>query len=110
DTATDVGPELDEADVTDANGRAVRFGTQADLLDVLDALEIASAADHVLAAGHLDDAAARLAVALANALDDAVDRDRVGKELVRVERHLVLLDEASHRGDFRDSRHGAQLI
>src|SRR5690606_33813950 len=56
-TAADFRPDLNRADVGDADGRAVLVGLDGDGLDVGDALEIAAPADEVFAPAHLDDPA-----------------------------------------------------
>ena len=73
-------------------------------LEVLDALHVAAAADHVLAPAELDEPAADVVVALADRGDHRVERDLERGEGVRVHRDLVLPDLAADGGDLRDPR------
>ena len=56
-----------------------------DLLEILDARDVAAAPDHELGLCHLDEAAADVAVAALDGAAHLVERDAVGGELVRVE-------------------------
>ena len=76
-----------------------------DLLDVLDALQVAAPAHHELAARELDEAPADLVVALPDRLDDARRcGDAVRRERVRVDGDLVLLLEPADGRDLGDAR------
>src|SRR5581483_615995 len=67
-------------------------------------------AHHVFLAGELQNAPADILIASTDLLDDTVDRDLVGEQAVRVDRDLVLADEPTDRGHFRDAGNGAKLI
>jgi hypothetical protein len=98
DSAPLVGPQFDARHVAQQHGRAA-LGLQHDPLDVLLAAQVAAAAHHVFALGHLDDAAADVAVVLAYGPHHRFEIDAIGMQLVRVGRDLVLLDESPHAGD-----------
>ena len=108
--AADVGAKLHVAHVADSDRRPVLLGPQADLLDVVDPLDVAPSPHHVLTPGELDDPAANLLVAHPNALDDAVDRDVIGEQLVRIDRHLVLLDVSADGGHLGHAGNSPDLI
>ena len=78
--------------------------------DVLDGLDVPEAAHHELGLGQLDETAADVVVA---ALDGALDlpqRNPVGQQLVGIDGHLVLLDEAADAGHLGDAGHAGQLV
>src|SRR5690606_2418382 len=64
-----VGHQLHPGDVADQHRRAP-FGAQHQVLDVLDAAQVAAAPDHVLGLGHFDHAATDVTVALRDHLGD----------------------------------------
>ena len=76
DAAPDVRPEPHLARRR-ARGPACRRASAPsdDLLDVVDRLQVAAAADHVLAARELEQASLDVVVARANRLDDVLDAD-----------------------------------
>ena len=74
---------------------------QGDLLQVVQPLDIAPHAQDELLLPHLDRAPAHLAVAALDGHADIGDREVVGAQLGRIDRHLVLLDEAADGRHFR---------
>ena len=104
-----VGHQLDAADVGDAHRRAV-LRLEDEVFDVLPAAQVAAAAHHVFGFGHLQRAAADVAVGIADHLGDAHQRDAVSLELGRVDRDLVLLHEAADAGDLGHPRRLGQLV
>src|SRR5262249_61084551 len=88
--------------IADVHRRAP-LGLQHDLLEIRHTTQIAPAAHHVLALTHLDDAAADIPVAGANALGDLRERNAEGPQLGRIDHDLVLLDEAADTRDLGDT-------
>ncbi len=91
DAAPDVGPEDDLAQILDPDGRAELAAADDDLLEVLNGLGVAAAADHVLGAAELHQPAADLGGAVAHCLDHLLDPDAVAAQPVGVDGDLVLL-------------------
>ena len=85
--------------VTQQQRGAAHSGAERDLLQILDAFQIAIGAHHVLRFRHLDDGGAGLLVALLDGGLDKGERDAVGAQLVRIDPHLVLAHHATHGGD-----------
>src|ERR1019366_8710252 len=108
--ATNIRPQLNESHAPHKNRSPVDLRAQRHGLEVGRISDIAPAAHHVFPPRKLQHAAAHLLITAANLFDDLVDRDFVGLQLVGVDRHLVLLDEAADGGDFSDARYGADLI
>ena len=81
-----------------------------DALEVGDRLRVPAAAHHVLGAAELDQPTASLRVAAAHRLDDALDREAVIAQPVRVHVHLVLLAEAAERSHLRHAGHRLQVV
>ena len=98
------------ADVADPDRRAALAGGHDDALEVGDRLRVAAAAHHVLGAAELDQPSAGLDVAAAHRLDDALDREAVIAQPVRVDVHLVLPAEAAERGHLRHAGHRLQVV
>ncbi|EXI64158.1 MAG: hypothetical protein AW08_03803 [Candidatus Accumulibacter adjunctus] len=104
-----IGHDLDAGDVADQHRRAA-LALDDQRLDVAAAAQVAPAAHHVLGLGHFDDAAADVAVRVADHLRDLHQRDAVGTQLDRIDGHLVGLHEATDRGDLGDALRLAQLV
>ena len=98
------------ADVADPDRRAALAGGHDDALEVGDRLRVPAAAHHVLGAAELDQPAGSLRVAAAHRLDDALDREAVVAQTVRVHVHLVLLGEPAERGHLRHAGHRLQVV
>ena len=102
DAAALVGRQLDARHVAQQHRRAA-IGLEHDLLDVLDATQIAAAAHHELELGELDDAPAHIHIGgadrLARPCASGMSR---ALQPARVDDDVVLLDEAA---DARDLGH-----
>src|SRR4029453_5232432 len=77
-------------DVADANRCTAVAGGDDDALEIGVRLRVAAAAPHVLRAAELDEPAAGLAVAAAHCVDDALYREVVVAQAVRVDVDLIL--------------------
>src|SRR5262249_14706066 len=95
--APQIRAEVDLADVTDEDRRAVAVRPDGDLLDVVDGGDVAAAAHHVLGAVELHEPPADLVVRAPDGLHDLAEWEMVGKEGRGVDLDLILLDEASDR-------------
>src|SRR5262249_17650297 len=105
DAAADVRPEPYLGDVAYANRRASLVRAERDALDVPDRRQVAAAAHHVLASRAFEQAPFDVVVAHLDGVDHLLGADVVCGELVRIEIHLILLDEAADAGHFRNARH-----
>ena len=106
----DVRSQPDLRNVPHTNRRATRVGAQRHLLEVGDRGQIAATTNHVLAPGKLQEPPFDVVVAHLDRVDDVFDADVVGGQLVRIEVHLVLLDEAADACDLCDARHGCEPV
>ena len=79
------------------------FGLEHDVAEVVDALEVALAADDVFELGQLDGAAADIGVAGADRVAHLLHGDAEVAHPLRIEDHVVLLDEAADARDFGDA-------
>src|SRR5215831_21221245 len=93
------GAELDARDIAQKHRRAA-LHLESDLFKVLAVAQIAAAAHDIFGLGHLDHAAADIAVAGADGGGDLGQSEAVGLQLLRVDDYLVLLDETADTGDF----------
>ncbi len=73
---------------------------QGDLPELVQGLEVAARADHVLCARQLQDGASGLLVGPHQGIADLSLTEPIGRQLDRVEHDLVLLDHAPHRCHF----------
>ena len=110
DAAPHLGPGDHICHIPQQQRGAAHIGTERDLLQILDAFQIAVGAHHVLRFRHLDDGGAGLLIALLDGGLDKGERDAVGAQLVRVDPHLILANHAAHGGDFGDPVHRLQLV
>ncbi len=92
-------------DVAHANRGATRVGAQGHVLDVRDRRQVAAATDHVFAARELEQPALDVVVAHLDRVDHLLHADVVGRQLVGIEVHLVLLDEPAYARHFGHARH-----
>ena len=92
------GAKLDARDVAQQYRRAA-LRLEHDLLDVLDAAQIAAAADHELGLGQLDHATADVHVGRADRLAHFAQGDVERLEPARVDNDAVLPDEAADARD-----------
>ena len=97
DAAAHLRPELDACHVAEAYRHAGIGGHQGDRAEIVQGLQIARSAHHVLGLAQLQHRAAGLLVAAADRLHHAGVRNAVGRELVRIEHHLVLAYHAADR-------------
>ncbi len=65
---------------------------------------------HVLAAGELEQPTLDVVVAHLDGLDDILDTDPEGRQLVRIDVDLVLLDEPANAGDFSHAGYRRQPV
>ena len=110
DTAPDVGPEDDLAQILDPDGRAELATADDDLFKVLDGLGVAVATDHVLGAAELHEPAPDLGGAVAHCLHDLLNPDAVAAQPIRVDVDLVLLLVAAHRRHLGDPGHRLEVV
>ncbi len=109
--APDVRAEAHLANVAQQHRHAVgAAGADGHLLQVGEPLHVAAAAHVVLALRHLHHPAAHVVVGVADARDHLVERDAVGPQPDRVDRHLVLLLVAAHAGHLGHPRHAPQRV
>ena len=108
--AAQVGAHADARDVLDAQRRPARVGADGNRLDVGDRLQVAASPHHVLAPGELEQAPLDVVVAALDGHHDVLDAEVDRGEALRVERHLVLLHEATDRRDLGDARHAGELV
>ena len=109
DAAALFGAELDARHVAQQHRRAA-LRLEHDCCEIADVAQIAAAADDIFGFGHLDDAAADIPVAGADGVGDAIERDAVGLQFLRIDDDLVLLLEAADAGDLGDALGRDQLI
>ena len=102
DAAPLVGAEFDPGDVAQQHRRAA-VHLQHDIAEVVDALEVALAADDVFELREFDRAAADVGIAGADRLAHLLHGDAEVAHALRIEHDVVLLDEAADAGDFGDA-------
>jgi len=108
-TASFVRHQLDAGDIADQYRRSL-VTLHDQFLDIADTAQVALAANHVFNFGHLDDSSADVAVRVTNDLCHLHQRNAVGTQLHRIDRHLIGLHETADRGDFRDTMRLGQLV
>ena len=97
----DIGQQDRHAVLADADGH---------LRQIVQALEISAAADHVFVFAHLHDRSADVVVGSLNRGHDRADGKVVRQQSFGLENNLVFLDESADGRDFRDIRYGGELI
>ncbi len=102
DTTPFVGTEFDARHVAQQDRRTA-LCLEHDVAEIVDALQVALAADHVLKFRQFDGAAADVGVARADGIAHLLHRDAEIAHPLRIEDHVVLLDEAADTGDFGDA-------
>ena len=93
-----VGRHFDACNVTDQH-RSAALALDHQPLDIGLAAQVALATHHELRLGHLDHAAADVAVGVANDLRDLHQGDAEAAQLQRIHRDLIGLHETANRGD-----------
>ena len=81
-----------------------------DLAKVLQRLQIAGGAHHVLGLGKLQNGAAGLLIGVAHRVDDFLLGDVEGAQAIGIEHDLVLAHHAADGGDLGDIRHRLELV
>ena len=94
-----VGAKLDARHILKKNGRSTVI-LQHDLLQVGDAFKVTAAAHHELKFGQFDRATAEVHVARADRTADLGQRNAETAQALRIDHHVILLDEAADAGDF----------
>ena len=89
---------MNRGDVFDIDRRAID-DLERDVLEVLDAFDVAASAHVILGGGDLEYFSAHVGVGRADPGDDVAQRDAVGDQLVGIEVHLILLHEPADRRD-----------
>ena len=105
-----VRPDLDMGDIPNQDRRASPIRPDWDQLNILNRPQIAAPTNHVFRAGHFQNTATHLRIAVPDRLDNRLDRQPVSGQRVRVYFDLILLDESADRRHFRHARHTFQLI
>ena len=100
---------MHRADVLHIDRRAL-LRLEWDVLDVLDLFDVAATAHVILSRTDFKNPSAHVAVGPADFVHDFVEGDAVGRQLVRVEVHLILLHEAADRRDFGNSFHRFERV
>ena len=108
--AAQLGPEVYPGDVAETDRRAGAVGAHGHAAEIVDRLDVAAPAHHVLGAAELEEASAHLVVRAADRVDHVAQRQVVGEQRRRVDLDLVLLDEAAHRGDLGHPRHAGERV
>src|SRR6185312_14503490 len=108
DTPPLVGNQLYAGHVPHEDG-STSLRLEHDLLDILNAAQVAASTYHELSLGKFDDTAPHVHVGHADGGPDFVERNVEGSEPLRIDHHAVLLDEASkarHLGHTRGLGNG----
>src|SRR5271170_1430138 len=109
DSFADVGPKTHGSKIAQENWSSV-LAADRNCCEIIQRPQIAEAANHILCATQVEHSAAHLIGAGLHSVDDRREGDTIGKQLVRIELHLVLADEAADARNFRDSRHSFESI
>ena len=92
-------------DVAEAHRYAGIAGGQRNLAKIIQGLEIAGGANHVLGLGQLEHRPAGLLIGVLDRCDHPLVRDVECNEALRVEHDLVLAHHSAEGGDFSHIRH-----
>ena len=104
------GPDRHGGDVPHPHRGPGEAGAYRHVADVLERLDVPEPAHHELGLGQLDEAAADIVVAAPDRGPDLLQGNPVGHQLVGVDGHLVLLDEAADARHLGDPGHAGQLV
>ena len=85
-------------DILHRDWGALLIGAQRNVSEIVKRSDIAAPPHHVFALARFDDTPPDVVVAAADGLDHFLQRDVIALELVRIDLHLVLLDESTDRG------------
>jgi hypothetical protein len=99
----------DVGDVPDEHGHAVTRSND-DVLDVVDGLDQADAANNRPGAVRLDDVSADIGIALTDGAENVAERKAETSQTAGIDVDLVLLDRSADGRHFRDAGHGVELI
>ena len=99
------GPTCTRATSRSSTGVPPSLSITGDRAEVVERLEVAARADHVLGFGELDHRAAGFAVGVADRRDHLRERQVVRAQPRRIDDDLVLPHHAADRRDFGDVRH-----
>src|SRR6266436_3779026 len=102
DAAPLVGAEFDPRYVLEQHRRAAA-ALEHDVAEVVDALDVALAANHIFEFGQLDGSAADIGIAGADRVAHLRHGDAEVAHALRIEDDVVLPDEAADAGDFSDA-------
>ncbi|OIQ89007.1 hypothetical protein GALL_291300 [mine drainage metagenome] len=101
--------ELDAGDVFERQRYAVAC-RQRSVLQILERADIPRGTHHITRLSHVDHRSAGLAIGRSDRGFHLRQGDVVGKEGLRVDHHLVFLDQTADGGDLRHARNALQLI
>src|SRR5262249_4933399 len=107
--ASDVTTEMHRCDILYINRRAVLY-PEDNVLDVLNLLYVATAADVMLGCCNLGNFPTHIGIARLNCPNDIAERYVVGNERIWIEIDLILLYEAANRRDLCDAFHRLERI
>ncbi len=93
------------AEITQQNRSSV-FAAHGDRLKIIERLQVAEAANHVLRSAQIEHPATYFVRARLHPVDDHRERDVVGQQLVRIEPYLVLLHIPANARNLRDAGNG----
>src|SRR5689334_9503048 len=80
------------------------------LLNISGCLDVPAPAHDILDTREFDHPPTDIVVALSDRFHDGWDREAIGQDFRRIQVHLVLPDEPSNAGDFRDPFHRTEPI
>ena len=109
DTTPNVAAEMHSGDVLQINRRPV-LDFEDNVLDVLDFLNVATAAHVIFRARDLENFAADIGVAHFDGVNHLGERNVVSNERVWIEIDLVLFYETTDRRDFGHALHGRKRV
>ena len=110
DTAPQLRAEANPGNIANQHRNALLRRLYRDIFEILQRIDVAGGADHVLGLRHLDHPTAGFHIAAPDGIAHPGQRYVVGAQLVRVHHHLILAHHAADGGDFRDALDGLQLV